>query len=26
MVSRRVKGWRDNLLDRHLGRWLKVEP
>ena len=26
MVSRRVKGWRDNLLDRHLARWLSIEP
>ena len=26
MVSRRVEGWRDNLLDRHLARYLKVEP
>ncbi len=26
MVSRRVKGWRDNLLDRHLARYLWVEP
>lgn len=25
MVSRRVKGWRDNLLDRHLARYLSVE-
>ena len=26
MVSRRVKGWRDNLLDRHLARYLSIEP
>ncbi len=25
MVSRRVKGWRDNLLDRHLARYLSVD-
>ncbi len=25
MVSRRVKGWRDNLLDRHLARYLSME-
>jgi oligopeptide transport system substrate-binding protein len=24
MVSKRVKGWRDNLLDRHLARYLSV--
>ncbi len=26
MVSTRVKGWRDNLLDRHLARYLSIEP
>jgi oligopeptide transport system substrate-binding protein len=26
MVSKRVKGWRDNLLDRHLARCLSIEP
>ena len=26
MVSRRVKGWRDNLLDRHLARYLSIGP
>ena len=26
MVSPRVKGWRDNLLDRHLARYLSIEP
>ena len=26
MVSNRVKGWRDNLLDRHLARYLSIEP
>jgi len=25
LVSKRVKGWRDNLLDRHLARYLSVE-
>jgi ABC-type oligopeptide transport system substrate-binding subunit len=25
MVSSRVKGWRDNLLDRHLARFLSIE-
>jgi len=25
MVSRRVQGWRDNLLDRHLARFLRIE-
>ncbi len=25
MVSPRVKGWRDNLLDRHLARYLSIE-
>ena len=25
MVSKRVKGWRDNLLDRHLARYLSIE-
>jgi oligopeptide transport system substrate-binding protein len=25
LVSIRVKGWRDNLLDRHLARYLSVE-
>jgi ABC-type oligopeptide transport system substrate-binding subunit len=25
MVSNRVKGWRDNLLDRHLARYLSIE-
>ena len=26
LVSKRVKGWRDNLLDRHLARYLSIEP
>ncbi len=26
LVSKRVKGWRDNLLDRHLARYLAIEP
>jgi oligopeptide transport system substrate-binding protein len=25
LVSKRVQGWRDNLLDRHLARYLSVE-
>jgi len=26
LVSKRVQGWRDNLLDRHLAPYLSVEP